>query len=45
MQFSGIITYVYLITSRQTSIVEARLERKLWQLAESDFERLRKSNG
>jgi voltage-gated potassium channel len=41
---SGITTYIYLITSWQTSIIEARLERKLWQLADADFkERTRKS--
>ena len=40
---SGITTYVYLITSWQTSLVEARLERKLWQLAEADAEKLRRS--
>jgi len=41
---SGITTYVYLITSWQTSVIEARLERKLWELAEADFnERTRKS--
>jgi voltage-gated potassium channel len=32
---SGITTYVYLITSWQTSVIEARLERKLWKLAET----------
>ncbi len=31
---SGISTYVYLITSWQSSLVEARLERKLWKLTE-----------
>ena len=41
---SGITTYIYLITSWQTSVIEARLERKLWQLADADFkERARKS--
>jgi hypothetical protein len=35
---SGITTYIYLITSWQTSVIEARLERKLWQLADADFE-------
>lgn len=30
---SGITTYIYLITSWQTSLIEARLERKLWKLA------------
>ena len=41
---SGITTYIYLITSWQTSVIEARLERKLWQLADADFkERTRKS--
>ena len=41
---SGITTYVYLITSWQTSIIEARLERKMWELAELDFKgRTRKS--
>ena len=34
---SGITTYIYLITSWQTSVIEARLERKLWQLADADF--------
>ena len=33
---SGITTYVYLITSWQTSLIEARLERKLWKVAEAD---------
>lgn len=33
---SGITTYIYLITSWQTSIIEARLERKLWRVTESD---------
>jgi hypothetical protein len=33
---SGITTYIYLITSCQTSLIEARLERKLWRLAESN---------
>jgi len=32
---SGITTYVYLITSWQTSLIEARLERKLWELADA----------
>ncbi|HUK27084.1 MAG TPA: potassium channel family protein [Candidatus Acidoferrales bacterium] len=36
---SGITTYIYLITSWQTSVVEARLERKLWELADADFSR------
>ncbi len=41
---SGITTYIYLITSWQTSVLEARLERKLWQLADADFkEQTRKS--
>ena len=41
---SGITTYIYLITSWQTSVIEARLERKLWELADADFEqRKRKS--
>jgi len=41
---SGITTYIYLITSWQTSVIEARLERKLWELAEADFKaRTRKS--
>lgn len=34
---SGITTYVYLITSWQTSVIEARLERKLWKLAETNL--------
>jgi len=34
---SGITTYIYLITSWQTSVIEARLERKLWELADADF--------
>jgi voltage-gated potassium channel len=33
--FSGINTYIYLITSWQSSLVEARLEKKLWKLTES----------
>ena len=33
---SGITTYVYLITSWQASVIEARLERKLWKLAETE---------
>jgi hypothetical protein len=33
---SGITTYIYLITSWQTSLLEARLERKLWKLAEAE---------
>lgn len=32
---SGINIYIYLITSWQSSIVEARLERRLWKVAES----------
>jgi hypothetical protein len=41
---SGITTYIYLITSWQSSVIEARLERKLWQLADADFkEQTRKS--
>jgi voltage-gated potassium channel len=41
---SGITTYIYLITSWQTSVVEARLERKLWELADADFkQRTRKT--
>lgn len=32
---SGITTYIYLITSWQTSLLEARLERKLWKIAET----------
>ena len=31
---SGINIYIYLITSWQASLVEARLERKLWKIAE-----------
>ena len=38
---SGITTYIYLITSWQTSLIEARLERKLWELADAQE---RKSN-
>jgi voltage-gated potassium channel len=38
---SGITTYIYLITSWQTSVIEARLERKLWQLADADFKNRR----
>ena len=34
---SGITTYVYLITSWQASLIEARLERKLWKIAEADY--------
>ena len=41
---SGITTYVYLITSWQTSIVEARLERKLWELADADFNRQKRKS-
>jgi ion channel len=33
---SGITTYIYLITSWQTSLLEARLERKLWKIAEAN---------
>jgi voltage-gated potassium channel len=33
---SGITTYVYLITSWQTSLIEARLERKFWKLTQMD---------
>jgi len=33
---SGITTYVYLITSWHTSLIEARLEKKLWKLAEAN---------
>ena len=33
---SGITAYVYLITSWQASVIEARLERKLWKLAETE---------
>jgi voltage-gated potassium channel len=40
---SGITTYIYLITSWQTSVVEARLERKLWELAEAEFKQKRKT--
>ena len=36
---SGITTYIYLITSWQTSLIEARLERKLWKLADSESNR------
>jgi len=32
---SGISTYVYLITSWQSSLVEARLERKLWEFTKA----------
>ena len=32
---TGISTYIYLITSWQSSLVEARLERKLWKLTEA----------
>ena len=32
---SGINVYIYLITSWQASLVEARLERRLWKFAES----------
>jgi len=41
---SGITTYIYLITSWQTSLIEARLERKLWRLAESESNRKQLSN-
>ena len=33
---SGITTYIYLITSWQTSLLEARLERKLWKIAKAN---------
>ncbi len=33
---SGITTYIYLITSWQTSLLEARLEKRLWKLAEAN---------
>jgi len=36
---SGITTYIYLITSWQTSLIEAKLERKLWQIAETQERR------
>jgi len=39
---SGITTYIYLITSWQTSVIEARLERKLWEVADADFENRRR---
>jgi len=32
---SGINIYIYLITRWQASLVEARLERRLWRIAES----------
>jgi len=32
---SGINVYIYLITSWQASIVEARLERKFWKITDS----------
>ena len=41
---SGITTYIYLITSWQTSVIEARLERKLWELADADFENRRRKS-
>ena len=41
---SGITTYIYLITSWQTSVIEARLERKLWELADADFENQRRKS-
>ena len=40
---SGITTYIYLITSWQTSVVETRLERKLWELADAEFKQKRKT--
>ena len=33
---SGITTYIYLITSWQASIIEARIESKLWKIAEAE---------
>jgi hypothetical protein len=33
---SGINVYIYLITSWQASLVEERLERRLWKIAESE---------
>ena len=41
---SGITTYIYLITSWQASVIEARLERKLWELADADFENQRRKS-
>ena len=41
---SGITTYIYLITSWQTSVIEARLERKLWELADADFQNRRRKS-
>jgi len=32
---SGVNAYIYLITSWQSSLVEERLERRLWKIAES----------
>jgi hypothetical protein len=36
---SGITTYIYLITSWQASLIEARLERQLWKVAERETRR------
>jgi hypothetical protein len=33
---SGINVYIYLITSWQASLVEERLQRRLWKVAESE---------
>ena len=33
---SGINVYIYLITSWQASLIEERLERRLWKTAESE---------
>ena len=41
---SGLTTYIYLITSWQTSVIEARLERKLWELADADYENRRRKS-
>jgi len=44
LAISGITTYIYLITSWQTSIIEARLERKMWELAGADYENRRRKS-
>ena len=44
LAISGITTYIYLITSWQTSVIEARLERKMWELANADYENQRRKS-
>jgi voltage-gated potassium channel len=36
---SGITTYIYLITGWQTSLIKAKLQRKLWHIAETQDEK------